>query len=68
MNCRTCKRVEIDKKYEERNKIRVLAGRIAEIDGKTQIILEHEGRISITCEECWIRGGRIGTPLEYFIV
>jgi hypothetical protein len=68
MSCKACRKVEIDRKHEERNKIRELARRIAEIDGKTQILLEYGGELSITCEECWVRGGRIGRPVEYFIV
>ncbi|MDR0575645.1 MAG: hypothetical protein LBG96_16760 [Tannerella sp.] len=67
MSCTTCKKAIPGKSNEERSKIRLLARKIAEIDRKTQVILEHEGIISITCEECWIRGGRIGTVLEYVI-
>jgi len=68
MSCTGCKKVTYDKKQDEKEKIRKLAARIAAIDGKTQIILEYAGNLSITCEECWIKGGRIGTPLEYFII
>jgi hypothetical protein len=68
MSCRGCKKVVLSKRDEERNKIRRLAERIAEIDGRTQVLLEHEGQLSITCEDCWIKGGRVGRALEYFIV
>jgi hypothetical protein len=68
MSCQGCRKHYTDKKHEEREKTRRLAKRIAEIEGRTQIILEYEGEISITCEECWIKGGRIGSALEYIIV
>ena len=68
MSCQGCRKVISEKKNEDWDKIRKLAKRIAEMDGKTQIILEFEGKLSITCEECWEKGGRIGTPLEYIIV
>lgn len=65
MSCIECKRIKVN---EERAKIRELATKIAKTDNKTQIIIEVEGNLSIECEECWIRGGRIGTPIEYIIV
>lgn len=65
MSCIECKRIKVN---EERDKIRKLAARIAKEDNKTQIIIEFEGKLSIECEECWIKGGRIGTPIEYIIV
>jgi hypothetical protein len=68
MSCRDCKKTVRERGDEERDKVRAMARRIAEIDGKTQVILEHGGRLSITCEECWIRGGRAGRALEYVIV
>ena len=67
MSCLTCKKQIFDKKQDEREKIRKLAALEAEIDGKTKIIIEYEGKLSIICEDSWIGSGRIGRPIEYFI-
>ena len=70
MSCATCKKTaeEVSKKNDDMNKIRRIAQQIAEMDGKTQVILEFEGKLSISCEECWMNGGRIGQPIEFFII
>ena len=70
MSCASCKKLtaEVIKRSDDMEKIRKLAQRIAEMDGKTQIILEFEGKLSISCEECWMNGGRIGRPIEFFII
>jgi hypothetical protein len=66
MSCLDCKGKI--KTNEERKKIRDLAKQIAETDGKSQIIIDIDGKLYVECEECWEKAGRIGTPIEYFIV
>jgi hypothetical protein len=66
MSCLGCKGKI--KTNEERKKIRELAKKIAEAERKSQVIIDVEGKLYIDCAACWEKAGRIGTPIEYFIV
>ena len=68
MKCQAQKIAVFEKKNEEVVKARKLAEQTAELDSKTQIIIEFEGKLSIISEDCWIDGGMLGTPIEFFIV
>jgi hypothetical protein len=68
MACIGCKKILSNEKREKRKKLRELARKIAELDGKNQVIIENGGQLSIECESCWEKGGRIGRVIEYIIV
>jgi len=65
MSCAGCRKAVPN---EKRNKLRQLARKIAETDGKSQVIVERDGNLFIECEECRERDGRTGREVEYFIV
>jgi len=64
MSCAGCKKAFPNEKME---KIRQLAKKSAEMDGKVQVIVERSGSLSVECEECWKKDGT-GRVVEYFIV
>jgi hypothetical protein len=66
MACKGCTgKIRIN---EERAKHREMARKMAALENRSQVIIEHEGRLYIECESCWEKGGRIGKAIEYFIV
>jgi len=65
MSCIGCKKIVPNDKME---KIRDLAKRIAETDGKTQVIVERAGNLFVECEECWEKDGKTGRAIEYIII
>jgi hypothetical protein len=65
MGCVTCKgKLRINDEY---GKMRALAARIAEEEGRTQIIVRKEGRLWIDCLECFRKAGETGKIIEYFV-
>ena len=55
-------------KNEEREKNRTLARTLAGAEGRDYLIIEHDGKHYVESEECYIKGGRNGTILEYILV
>ena len=53
---------------EEREKNRTLAGTLALAEGRNYLIIEQGGKHYVESEHCYIKGGRNGTILEYFLV
>jgi hypothetical protein len=66
MACKGCTgKIRIN---EELAKQREMARKMAALENKSQVIIEHGGRLYIECESCWEKGGRQGKPVEYFII
>jgi hypothetical protein len=64
MSCLGCRKAIVN---EKKDKIRKLARKIAEIESRTQVLVERNGNLSIECEECWKKDGT-GRAIEYFII
>jgi hypothetical protein len=53
---------------EEKQKNRELAKRLAEAEQRDYLIIEYGGKLYVESEECYIKGGRKGRIIEYFLV
>ncbi|MDR0680857.1 MAG: hypothetical protein LBG15_03240 [Dysgonamonadaceae bacterium] len=68
MACLGCKESVVIKRNTNIDKMRTMAKKIAEMEGKTQIILDIEDQLFIDCLSCWEKGGKTGKIVELFIV
>jgi hypothetical protein len=53
---------------EENRKNRTLARTLAEAEQRNYLIIEYDGKWYVESEECYLKGGKKGRILEYFLV
>jgi hypothetical protein len=53
---------------EEKQKNRTLAKTLAEAEQRDYLLIEYDGKLYVESEECYIKGGRKGKIIEYFLV